>query len=47
VNLKLTNKEKKKLADNDDKIDEEDEFEADDEICNEKVSQGSEKKEEE
>ena len=36
--LKITNKEKKKHADNEDKIDEEDEFEADDEICNEKVS---------
>ena len=36
--LKITNKEKKKLADNEDKIDEEYEFEADDEICNEKVS---------
>lgn len=36
--MKLTNKEKKKLADNEDKIDEEDEFDADDEVINEKVS---------
>lgn len=38
MNYKLTNKDKKKLADNEDKIDEEDEFEADDEVCNEKNS---------
>jgi hypothetical protein len=36
--LKLTNKERKKHAENEDKIDEEDEFDADDEVINEKIS---------
>jgi hypothetical protein len=47
MSFKIISKEKKKLAENEDKIEEEDEFDIDDEIFNEKVSLASEKKEEE